>query len=105
MSMGKPCGRAGDFRLSRSREHFNQSRCLFETSWKRLVMLKLAFDGVVNQDDFSTNLIYSVLSALTGSTDAARRAGIIPAAQAAASSIPTATTNEPLLTVVSSNNC
>ena len=48
---------------------------------------------------------YSVLSARTGSTDAARRAGITPATQAAASSIPTATTNEPLLTVVSSYSC
>lgn len=48
---------------------------------------------------------YSVLSARTGSTDAARRAGITPATQAAASSIPTATTNAPLLTVVSSYSC
>jgi hypothetical protein len=51
------------------------------------------------------NQTYSILSACTGSMDAARRAGITPATQAAASSIPTATANALLLTVVISYSC
>ena len=44
---------------------------------------------------------YSVLSACTGSTDAARRAGITPATNAAANSMHTAIDSALLLTVVS----
>ena len=65
-----------------------------------LFMQKRNLEAVGNHEDNQSH--YSVLNARTGSTDDARRAGITPAMQAAASRIPTATTNAPLLTVVSS---
>src|ERR1700753_4223303 len=61
--------------------------------------------GEAETRNLSVKKYHSFFSPRTGSTDAARRAGITPATQAAAISIPTATANELLLTVVSSYSC